>query len=78
MLKIRHQFLVSLNKFCDENREWAYLRPYLEDRPEQPWTMFSITNAKFKTDAKMKSNTKSNTKSNRKTNTKTNTRKLKH
>jgi hypothetical protein len=52
------------NKFCDENREWAYLRPYLEDRPQQPWTMFSITNSKMKT------NTKSNRKSNRKSNTK--------
>lgn len=31
------------NKFCDENRVWAYLRPYLEDRPEQPWTTFAIT-----------------------------------
>jgi len=46
------------NKFCDENREWAYLRPYLEDRPQQPWTMFSITNTK------MKSNSKSNRKIN--------------
>jgi len=32
------------NKFCDENRVWAYLRPYLEDRPEQMWTEFSISN----------------------------------
>ena len=32
------------NKFCDEHREWAYLREYLEDRPQQPWTVFSITN----------------------------------
>jgi hypothetical protein len=31
------------NKFCDENRVWDYLRPYLEDRPEQPWTTFGIT-----------------------------------
>ena len=31
-------------KFCDEHREWAYLAPYLEDRPQQPWTDFSITN----------------------------------
>lgn len=30
-------------KFCDEHREWAYLEPYLEDRPQQPWTDFSIT-----------------------------------
>ena len=32
------------NKFCDEHREWAYLREYLEDRPQQPWTTFTITN----------------------------------
>lgn len=32
------------NKFCDEHREWAYLREYLEDRPQQPWTVFTITN----------------------------------
>jgi hypothetical protein len=31
-------------KFCDEHREWAFLEPYLEDRPQQPWTDFSITN----------------------------------
>jgi hypothetical protein len=31
-------------KFCDEHREWAYLAPYLEDRPQQPWTDFGITN----------------------------------
>ena len=34
------------NKFCDENRVWDYLRDYLEDRPQQPWTTFSITNTK--------------------------------
>jgi hypothetical protein len=33
------------DKFCDENREWAYLRDYLEDRPEQPWTTFTITDS---------------------------------
>jgi hypothetical protein len=32
------------NKFCDEHREWDYLRPYLNDRPEQPWTTFTVTN----------------------------------
>jgi hypothetical protein len=31
------------DKFCDEHRQWAYLRPYLNDRPQQPWTYFSIT-----------------------------------
>ena len=34
------------NKFCDENRVWDYLRPYLEDRPQQPWTTFRITDKK--------------------------------
>ena len=33
------------DKFCDENRVWDYLRPYLHDRPQQPWTTFSITKA---------------------------------
>jgi hypothetical protein len=32
------------NKFCDQHREWDYLRPYLEDRPQQPWTTFTVTN----------------------------------
>lgn len=31
------------DKFCQENREWAYLQNYLEDRPQQQWTTFSIT-----------------------------------
>ena len=28
--------------FCDENLQWDYLRPYLRDRPTQPWTLFKI------------------------------------
>jgi hypothetical protein len=32
------------NKFCDEHMEWNYLREYLRDRPQQPWTTFTITN----------------------------------
>lgn len=39
------------DKFCDEHREWAFLRPYLHDRLEEPWTNFTITNVnsyKFK------------------------------
>lgn len=31
------------DKFCDEHRQWEYLRKYLHDRPQQPWTDFSIT-----------------------------------
>lgn len=29
--------------FCDTNRQWEYLRPYLHDRPQQPWTVFGIS-----------------------------------
>jgi hypothetical protein len=32
------------NKFCDDHREWDYLRPHLNDRPQQPWTTFAVTN----------------------------------
>ena len=57
------------NKFCDEHREWAYLREYLDDRPQQPWTTFTITN-NFK---------KSNTMGNRRLhNKKSKTLKVKH
>ena len=34
------------NKFCNEHMEWDYLRPLLEDRPQQPWTNFTITDIK--------------------------------
>ena len=42
--------------FCNDHREWAYLRPYLNDRPKQPWTIFSITNYKKINNKKVKSN----------------------
>ena len=29
-------------QFCDTHRQWEYLLPYLNDRPTQPWTLFSI------------------------------------
>lgn len=32
------------NDFCDQNRQWAYLRAYLHNRPQMPWTIFSTTN----------------------------------
>jgi hypothetical protein len=43
---------IPFNKssFCSEHREWEYLKDYLEDRPQQPWTTFTITNhSKVKT-----------------------------
>ena len=39
-------------EFCNKRRQWAYLKPYLHDRPGQPWTLFAIThryNKKTKT-----------------------------
>jgi len=36
------------DKFCDENRIWEDQRPYLHDRVQQPWTVFSITDKKSK------------------------------
>jgi hypothetical protein len=32
------------NKYCDKNIQWNILRPYLNDRPTQQWSEFSITN----------------------------------
>jgi hypothetical protein len=47
-------------KFCSENRVWDYLLPYLEDRPQQPWTIFKIMgSSKNKTNRRIiRNNTK--------------------
>ena len=34
------------SKFCNEHRQWKYLEPYLHDRLQQPWTVFTITDIK--------------------------------
>ena len=34
--------------FCNKNRQWDYLRPYLHDRPQQKWTVFASTHFKHK------------------------------
>ena len=44
------------NKFCNENRVWDFLRPYLHDRPQQPWTTFTISNANIKLKNKIPKN----------------------
>jgi hypothetical protein len=31
------------DEFCNKRRQWAFLKPYLHDRPTQPWTLFTIT-----------------------------------
>lgn len=35
------------NNFCDKNKVWEHYRDYLDDRPQQPWTIFSIYKSKF-------------------------------
>jgi len=40
------------DKFFSENRVWDYLKPYLHDRPQQPWTTFSILKNKKKKQTK--------------------------
>ena len=37
---------IPFNKemFCLQHREWGFLKPYLHDRPQQPWTEFTIHN----------------------------------
>jgi hypothetical protein len=44
-------------KFCSENRVWEYLKPYLNDRPSQPWTIFSVNNWNKKIENKNMSKT---------------------
>jgi hypothetical protein len=34
------EFIV--HKFCEKNRQWKYLEPYLHDRKSQPWSKFTI------------------------------------
>lgn len=64
------------NKFCDEHREWAYLRPYLEDRPQQPWTTFCIEDGSTKSNSKSRSNLRINGQINGQINGKTKTKRL--
>ena len=35
----------SAADFCNKNRQWKYLEPYLKDRPTEPWTEFVISSA---------------------------------
>lgn len=34
-----------VDEYINKNRVWAHLKPYLVDRPSQPWTLFSCTTA---------------------------------
>ena len=53
----------SVEDFCNKRRQWAYLKPYLHDRPSQPWTEWTITksykkNKTVKTARKYKNRTR--------------------
>ena len=58
----------SKDKFCDDNRVWDYLRPYLHDRPQQSWTTFAIMDGKIVTNKNTpkQKNRKQKTRKNRK------------
>jgi len=36
------------DKFCNNHKQWKHLQPYLEDRPTESWTYFSIYDNKTK------------------------------
>ena len=36
----------NASTFCNEQRQWKYLEPYLKDRPTQPWTEFFISSSR--------------------------------
>lgn len=39
-------------EFCDKHRQWNYLRPYLHDRPSEPWTAFTSNKSSNKSSNK--------------------------
>jgi hypothetical protein len=49
----------SVEEFCNKRRQWAYLKPYLHDRPSQPWTKFEISNKRNHLTRTIKLNRKS-------------------
>jgi hypothetical protein len=55
------------DSFCDSHPQWNHLRPYLLDRPNQPWTVFGImksSKSRSKTYKRRRSLHKSSRKSN--------------
>jgi len=42
------------NKYCDKHIQWNIFRPYLNDRPSQPWCEFSMTDYFTKNKGKSK------------------------
>jgi hypothetical protein len=38
----------NAKEYCDKNRQWKHLEPYLNDRPSQPWTYFEAGNVSDK------------------------------
>jgi hypothetical protein len=58
----------SKDKFCNENRVWDHLRPYLHDRPQQPWTIFKCISSSSKTSKRRNTQRPGVTKRNKKIN----------
>jgi hypothetical protein len=62
---------IPFNKteFCDKHIQWNVFRPYLLDRPSQPWSEFSITEKIKRNKSKRLFTKKNKTKKNSNTNT---------
>jgi hypothetical protein len=54
---------IPFNKesFCSQHREWAFLKPYLHDRPQQPWTLCIISGKNQNSNRKTNKQTKKKT-----------------
>jgi len=48
----------SAADFCNKNRQWKYLEPYLKDRPTEPWTEFVISSEATRTTTKTRKTSK--------------------
>ena len=51
--------------FCEKNKQWKYLEPYLHDRLSQPWTKFSIYDLNINNSKKLKTKLKNKSKKNK-------------
>ena len=49
----------NANKFCDEHIQWDYLRPWLNNRPPRPWTLFKFNSPRSSSNKTRKKRSKS-------------------
>ena len=46
----------NVKKFCKKNPIWSYWGKYMDDRPTQPWSIFSLNSFKSLKSKKVKRN----------------------